>query len=126
MAMTRTINAPGIEVREIDRSAYSTQDNSLPNAPSVMIVGVAAQGENYTPQWIGTRAAFIEKFGEPTTEEERYFFNGCMEIINRGGICIACKLPYDNIESKNYTCTTYKVDPQIQHIGNREQINVIV
>lgn len=42
MAMTRTINAPGIEIKEIDRSAYSAQDNSLPNAPAVLIAGVAA------------------------------------------------------------------------------------
>lgn len=49
MASARTINAPGIELREIDRSKYGFQDNSLPNAPVVLVTGVASKGENYIP-----------------------------------------------------------------------------
>ena len=49
MASARTINAPGIELREIDRSKYGFQDNSLPNAPVVLVTGVASKGENYVP-----------------------------------------------------------------------------
>lgn len=59
MASSRNINAPGIELREIDRSAYSTQDNSLPNAPVVLVTGVADRGNNYFPQWINTRQTFV-------------------------------------------------------------------
>ena len=100
MASSRTINAPGVELREIDRSRYGIQDNSLPNAPIVLITGFADKGENYFPQWINEKQAFFQKFGYPTTEEEKYFFNACMEVLDRGGICIACRLPYDNNESK--------------------------
>ena len=100
MASSRTINAPGVELREIDRSRYGIQDNSLPNAPIVLITGFADKGENYFPQWINEKQAFFQKFGYPSTEEEKYFFNACMEVLDRGGICIACRLPYDNNESK--------------------------
>jgi hypothetical protein len=44
----RTIEAPGIEVHEIDRSSYDkTTDYSLPNAPVCLITGFADKGENY-------------------------------------------------------------------------------
>lgn len=55
MASVRTITAPGIELREIDRSRYNAQDNSLPNAPTVLVTGFADKGENYYPQWINDK-----------------------------------------------------------------------
>ena len=123
MASSRTIDAPGIELREIDRSQYSTQDNSLPNAPIVLITGVASKGKNYVPQWINTKQTFIDKFGAPETEFEKYFYNGCAEVIDRGAVCIACKLPYYNAESYadddgncSYACCQYKVDSSLKKI----------
>lgn len=116
MASSRNINAPGIELREIDRSAYSTQDNSLPNAPVVLVTGVADRGNNYFPQWVNTRQAFVQKFGQPSTEEEKYFYNACVDIIDRGGVCIASKLPYDNTESRDggsFTYCDYVLNPTV-------------
>lgn len=101
MASSRTINAPGIELREIDRSRYEQQDNSLPNSPVVLVTGFAEKGDNYYPQWINDKQTFFSKFGYPSTEEEKYFFNACAEIIDRGGTCIACRIPYNNYESRD-------------------------
>lgn len=40
----RTINNPGVELNEIDRSGYDKVDNSLPNSPTSLIFGVADKG----------------------------------------------------------------------------------
>jgi len=45
---SRTIEAPGIELKEIDRSQYQKPDYSLPNAPISLITGFASKGEDYT------------------------------------------------------------------------------
>ena len=44
----RRIQAPGIELNEIDRSQYNKTDYSLPNAPVCLICGFADKGENYS------------------------------------------------------------------------------
>lgn len=129
MASARTINAPGIELREIDRSNYRKQDSSLPNAPVVLVTGLATKGENYYPQWINSRTTFIEKFGQPSTEFEKCFYYGCMEVINRGGVCIACKLPYNNAESNcdgngnaQFSCCEYEVK-ELKNIGDGIEVD---
>jgi hypothetical protein len=97
----RTIEAPGIEVHEIDRSSYDrTTDYSLPNAPTCLITGFANKGENYKTAWINSKHTFVEKYGYPTNNAEQYFYNAAMEILNRGGVLLTHKLPYDN-ESKD-------------------------
>lgn len=97
----RTIEAPGIEVHEIDRSSYDrTTDYSLPNAPTCLITGFANKGENYKTAWINSKHTFVEKYGYPTNNAEQYFYNAAMEILNHGGVLLTHKLPYDN-ESKD-------------------------
>ena len=128
MASARTINAPGIELREIDRSKYGFQDNSLPNAPVVLVTGVASKGENYVPQWINAKSTFIDKLGAPSTEEERYLYNACTEIIDRGGVCIVAKLPYDNVESQGggtFTYCDYKIDPQVLKVQDSAVMSAV-
>lgn len=120
MASSRTINAPGVELHEIDRSGYTLQDNSLPNAPAVLITGFAKKGINCVPQWVNSMSTFIELFGEPDTEEEKYFYYACKDIIDRGGICIACKLPYRNDEYQKYRQFGYKLLPQQVSINNSD------
>ena len=118
MASSRNINAPGIDLREIDRSNYTTQNNSLPNAPAVFMTGFADKGENYAVKWVNSIASLESIYGKPTTEFETLFHNACIEVINRGGICLASKLPYDNDESKTYTYCDYSVDSKVHIISD--------
>ena len=93
---SRTINNPGIELNEIDRSSYDKVDNSLPNSPTLLVTGFADKGQDMTLEWINSKATLDDTFGTPTTEFESYMYNAAIEILNRGGSCIASKLPYDN------------------------------
>ena len=93
--MTRTIQAPGIELREVDKSQYSKQDYSLVGTTS-LVCGVASKGDNYNINWINTTQNFLDTYGAPETEEEKWFYNAANEVLTKGGILLASRLPYCN------------------------------
>ena len=99
---SRKIQSPGIEINEIDRSQYGKVDYSLPNSPTSLIVGFASKGEDYSLQWINSKQTLDDTYGQPENEFERYFYNAQYEILNRGGTCIAAKLPYANASKDQY------------------------
>lgn len=110
MATARKIQAPGIQKNEIDRSQYDNQnkvDYSLPNAPTVLVTGFSDKGEDLTIQWINSYATLNNSYGTPTTEFEKYFYNGISEVLNRGGTCLAARLPYNNQSYKKYNYIDY-------------------
>ena len=114
MAIARTIQAPGIQINEIDRSQYNVKpDYSLPGAPVCLIPGFAAKGIDYIPSWINSKSTLDDEYGTPTNEPERYFYNACSEILDKGGIAIAAKIPYDNGALDKFTEVIYKMSPQI-------------
>ena len=109
MASSRHIQNPGVEINEIDRSQYGIEDNTLPNAPVVLTYGFASKGENYSLKWINSKQTLDDTYGQPTNEFEQYFYNSCTEILNRGGMCIAAKLPYYNNALEKYSYVEYEV-----------------
>lgn len=102
----RTIQSPGIEITERDISQYTTG----PVGTAVLVTGFAAKGRDYEPIYLTSRSAWLQQFGEPTTEAERYFFNASMEVINQGGKLYACKLPYKNEALNKFTTKSYVVN----------------
>ena len=62
----------------------------------MLVTGFADKGQDMTLEWINSKATLDDTFGTPTTEFESYMYNAAIEILNRGGSCIASKLPYDN------------------------------
>lgn len=119
----RTIEAPGLQVNEIDRSQYNQNtDNSLPNSPTCFIAGFADKGENYTIHSIPTREEFEEMYGYPQNEAERYFYNGSLEVLTNGGKLLVAKLPYDNNSKDMYSYVDYKIDPTLHTIITSRQI----
>ena len=120
----RTIQAPGIQVNEIDRSEYNKiQDNSLTDSPNCFIVGFADKGDDYAIHKIISREALVEKYGYPQTEAERYFYNGCLEILNNGGKLLTSKLPYDNNVKDKYAYVDYKIDPNLYRIIDNDLLS---
>ena len=109
----RTLNSPGIQINERDLSQYTTG----PIGTSVLVTGFASKGIDYTPTLLTSRSAWIQQFGEPTNEAERYFFNACMEVINQGGTLYACKLPYKNDSLDKFTAKTYTVDTNLNSLS---------
>lgn len=94
--MLRTIDSPGIQINEIDKSQYDGMPDYSIVGTTCFICGFADKGENYTIKWINTLQTLVDNYGYPQTEEERYFWNACVEVLNNGGVCLASKLPYDN------------------------------
>lgn len=102
----RTITAPGVEIKEIDKSQY---------APAMagtrcFVMGFANKGEPYTPMEFTSRSAWVNYYGEPDNEAERYFFNACMEVINQNGILYCARLPYDNEAKDKMVAHKYKIE----------------
>lgn len=103
MMSSRTLEAPGIELKEIDRSKEQKPDYSLPNAPACLVTGLASKGEDYTVQWVNSKSTLDECFGTPENEPETWFYNAICEILDRGGVALAAKIPYDNASLQKYT-----------------------
>jgi hypothetical protein len=95
----RTINHPDVEIREIDRS----QATPAIVGTNVMICGFASNGQPYLPIEVSSPTDWLTNFGEPTTEAERYFYYGSIEVLDRGGNLIATKLPYNNLKDNNFS-----------------------
>jgi hypothetical protein len=129
----RTIQAPGIQVNEIDRSQYdNVTDYSMPDSPYCYIAGFADKGDDYAIHAFTRREDFIARYGYPQNEAERYFYNGCLEVIDNGGKLLASKLPYDNNSKDKYAYVDYKIDPNLYPIalgneifGNYKTVNDI-
>lgn len=109
----RTIQSPGIELREIDRSQYDTRETNIVGTAS-LVMGFSDKGNDYTTRRINTMTEFVNIYGypEPNNEAEKYFYNSATEILNRGGILYTSKLPYDNEALGKFSYTTYSVNSQ--------------
>ena len=110
----RTIQHPGIQLNEIDRSQYDKVDYSLQNAPTVLTLGVASKGEDLALTWINSASTLDETYGTPTNEYERYFYNSIHEVLRRGGTAIAAKLPYANEAQGHFNYVQYDASNVIQ------------
>ena len=100
MAILRSINHPGVEIRELDVSQI---------APSMvgtyfLIPGFTDKGEEFEPFTIGSMTDYEQFYGKPTNEAERYHYYTTREVIKNNGTAVCAKLPYDNIISNNYKC----------------------
>ena len=97
--MAVTIQAPGIEINEIDLSFYDFP-GPKEDTTNVLVTGFAPKGLNYVPHKFtskNTTQDLIDTFGVPNNEAERYFFNACNEVISREKtVLFASRLPYCN------------------------------
>lgn len=101
----RTIDAPGIEIHEIDKSQYSPAMTGT----KVLVTGFANSGEDYTPMIFTSKSAWLNYYGEPDNEAERYFYTASMEVLNQNGVVNCCKLPYENEARDKFVGQKYKL-----------------
>lgn len=93
-------------VREIDKSQYSpTMENT-----ACFVMGFANRGEAYQPQEFTSRTAWLNYYGEPDTEAERYFYAAACEVLNQSGRLYCARLPYDNVSFEKVAAFKYTVD----------------
>ena len=101
----RVITSPGVEIREIDKSGYTT----VPTGTSVYLKGFTGKGEAYKPMEITTRSAYEQIYGAPDTEAERYTYAAACETLNQGGRLWMARLPYDNESFEKMVGIKYSV-----------------
>lgn len=88
----RTLTAPGIEINEVDKSDYTP----IMTGTNCFVMGFTAKGESYTPMEFTSKNAWINYYGIPTTEAERYSYAAACEVLNQNGKLLFARLPYDN------------------------------
>jgi len=106
-SVLRTIQSPGVEIREFDKSQYSTGIQGS----YALVMGYSNSGPVETPiVGIADITTKNSVFGEPTNEAERYFHYACDEVIKNGGTLVATRLPYDTLNVDNIrSLTTIKI-----------------
>ena len=88
----RLLDAPGVEIHEIDKSQYTPSMSGT----KCYVMGFASKGEPYFPMQFTSKSAWLNYYGEPDNEAERYFYNACTEVINQNGTLYCARLPYKN------------------------------
>jgi len=88
--MARTIESPGVEIKELDYSLKS----SLPVGTNVLVQGFAAQGPTDELLNITTISEFEQIYGVPTNAAERYFYHSSKQVLESPGNLLVTRLPY--------------------------------
>jgi len=96
--MARTIESPGVEIRE--------RDLTLRVEPTVgtntWVLGYASQGPTEEPITVTSFSEFESVYGTPANAAERYFYHTCREYLNSGGNLIATRIPYGSGTGSSY------------------------
>lgn len=106
----RTIQSPGVEIREIDL----TSRPAAPVGTNVFVTGYSNQGPTDEVLQVGTFSDFENIYGKPTNAAERYFYHSVGQVFNSDANVFVSRLPYgsgtglDAVENK-YTALVYPV-----------------
>ena len=105
----RTIQAPGVQIRETDVTITATANVGT----NIYVTGFAQQGPIDEVVLISTKQDLLQIFGSPTTSAERYFYHTINEVLNSPSNVYASRLPYgagkgDGFGSK-YSALAYPV-----------------
>lgn len=98
LAFNRTIESPGVEIREIDLPLYA----GLPVGTNVMAMGFACQGPIDELLNITSIDEFEAIYGKPKNAAERYFYHTCRQILLKNGNLVATRLPYGESDGEGY------------------------
>ena len=87
---TRTIQSPGVEIRERDLTLRLPQNVGT----NVFLAGFANQGPTDEVIKISTRDELEQIYGTPTNSSERYFYYSIRELLNSPANIYTFRLPY--------------------------------
>jgi hypothetical protein len=113
MASLRTIQSPGVEIREIDLSTRAV----TPVGTNVLVTGFAPQGPTYEIIELSSLSEFETVFGTPTNAAERYFYYAVRQLFIAGNnpTIKAARLPYGSGTGEgtasNYSALAFPVLP---------------
>ena len=95
----RTIESPGVEIKEIDLS-FNTE---LPNGTTSLVVGYAKQGPTDELLNITSASELEQVYGLPENAAERYMYQTARQILNANGNMLITRLPYGSGDGEGYT-----------------------
>ena len=98
LAFNRTIESPGVEIRELDLSLYA--QNLI--GTNVMALGFAKQGPIDELINVTSMSEFEMIYGRPTNAAERYFYHSAREILLKNGNLVTSRLPYGEKDGEGY------------------------
>ena len=87
---TRTLNSPGVEIRERDLSPIAPQNVGT----NIFICGYANSGMTDEVIKISSKDELLAIYGVPTNAAERYFYHGVRELLNSPANIYTFRLPY--------------------------------
>jgi uncharacterized protein YfaP (DUF2135 family) len=119
--MARTIDAPGVQINEVDLSLRASQ----PVGTKVLVQGFASQGPTNELIQVSTRDELDQIFfggAGPTNPAENYFYHSCSEILNSPATLFATRFPYGTGDGTGfngeYTALAYQVSANAATLAN--------
>ena len=85
----KTIQSPGVEIRESDLSLRTAQTGT-----TTYIAGFASEGPTDEVIGLGNISEFEQIYGAPKTPAERYFYHSARAALNSSGSLLVNRLPY--------------------------------
>ena len=119
----RKFNAPNVEYNEIDRSQYGLINDGAAIGTITFATGFADKGDDYEVKYTRSLTDFVNSYGYPTNEAERYFYATAQEIFSHGGRMLAAKIPYDNDSKDKLSYTVYRTKSLSSLIEENEMLN---
>lgn len=88
--MARTINSPGVEIREVDLSNRT----NIPTGTNVLVAGFAAQGPTDDLVNVTSIPELEQIYGAPTNAAERYFYYSAVQVLQANANVLVSRVPY--------------------------------
>ena len=88
--MARTIQSPGVEIKEIDQSLRPV----LPVGTNVLVTGFADRGPTDEIIQVTSQSEFEQIYGFPQTPAERYFYHAVRPLFQSPANIQVYRLPY--------------------------------
>jgi len=93
----RTIQSPGVEIRESDLSLRTAQTGT-----TTYIAGFASEGPTDEVVGLGNIAEFEQIYGAPKTPAERYFYHTARAALNSNASLLVNRLPYGESSGQGF------------------------
>lgn len=107
--MARTINSPGVEIKETDLSLNA----SLPAGTNIFVQGYANQGPTELLLNVTSMSELEQVYGTPTNAAERYFYHTAKQVLESPGNLLCSRLAYGANDGdgtgNEYTALVYPV-----------------
>ena len=110
--MARTIQSPGVEVKEVDLSLRP----QLPIGTTVFIPGFSNQGPTDELLTVSSLSEFEQIYGLPTNAAERYMYHSVKAVFQSPANVLVTRLPYGtgagSTVADRYSVQVYPVIPR--------------